>query len=68
MFADIRYTVEHSTTKSAKEAAQGQTPPGGKVRFDAHPQDGQKPHYQAEDANGDNVKPVVHHCPPDKRC
>ena len=62
------HTVEHSTVKQAKEAAQREAPRDGKIRFDAHPQDGQKPHYQAQDAKGENVKPVVHHCPPDKRC
>ena len=62
------HTVEHSTTKGAEEAAQRRVPEGGEVRFDAHPKDGQKPHYQAEDAKGANVKPVVHHCPPSKRC
>jgi hypothetical protein len=48
------------------EAAQTETPRGGQARFDAHPKDGQKPHYQAEDAKGENVTPVVHigkhHC------
>lgn len=62
------HTVQHSTTKGAREVAERQVPPGGKVRFDAHPKDGQRPHYQAEDGRGHNVKPVVHHCPPDKRC
>lgn len=62
------HTVEHSTRKGAKEAAAQQTPPGGKVRNDAHPQDGQKPHFQAENAKGENVKPVVHHCKPNKAC
>jgi RHS repeat-associated protein len=62
------HTVEHSTTKGARESAERQASPGGKARFDAHPQDGQKPHDQAEDAKGNNVKPVVHHCPPEKRC
>lgn len=62
------HTVEHSTRKGAKEAAAKQTPPGGKVRHDAHPQDGQKPHFQAENAKGENVKPVVHHCGPNKAC
>jgi hypothetical protein len=64
----IVHTVQHSTTKGAREAAERQVPPGGKVRFDAHPMDGQRPHYKAEDARGGNVKPVVHHCPPDRRC
>lgn len=62
------HTVDHSTRKGAKEAAERQTPPGGKVRNDAHPQDGQRPHFQAEDAKGNNVKPVVHHCKPNKAC
>lgn len=62
------HTVQHSTKKGAEESAQRQMPEDGKVRFDAHPKDGQKPHYQAEDAKGENVKPVVHHCPPSKRC
>jgi RHS repeat-associated protein len=62
------HNVQHSTTKGAKEAAQKQVPKDGSARFDAHPQDGNKPHYQAQDAKGDNVKPVVHHCVPDKRC
>jgi uncharacterized protein RhaS with RHS repeats len=59
------HNVQHSTTKGAKQAAQQQTPPGGKVRNDAHPKGDQKPHFQAEDAKGDNVKPVVHHIKPD---
>jgi len=60
------HTVQHSTRKEAREAAQQEANrAGGQVRHDAHPQDGQKPHFQAEDANGQNVKPVVHHCPPD---
>lgn len=62
------HTVEHSTRKGAKEAAQRETPPGGRVRNDASPKDGQKPHFQAENAKGENVKPVVHHCKPDKAC
>lgn len=62
------HTVEHSTRKAAREAAEREAPAGGKARFDAHPQDGQKPHFQAEDANGVNAKPVVHHCVPNKSC
>jgi hypothetical protein len=62
------HTVEHSTRKAAREAAESEVPVGGKTRFDAHPQDGQKPHFQAEDARGNNVKPVVHHCVPNKSC
>lgn len=62
------HTVEHSTRKAAREAAEGEAPAGGKTRFDAHPQDGQKPHFQAENAKGENVKPVVHHCVPNKSC
>ncbi|MFL6856931.1 MAG: RHS repeat domain-containing protein [Allosphingosinicella sp.] len=62
------HTVNHNTTKAAREAAVRDTPPGGRARFDAHPQDGQRPHYQAEDASGRNVRPVVHHCPPNSRC
>jgi len=62
------HTVEHSTRKAAREAAEREAPAGGSARFDAHPQDGQKPHFQAEDANGNNVKPVVHHCVPNKSC
>ena len=63
------HTVEHSTRKEAREAAKQEADrAGGKVRHDANPQDGQKPHFQAEDANGDNVKPVVHHCGPEKNC
>ena len=62
------HTVQHSTRKEAKEAAQHETPPGGRIRNDAHPQDGQKPHFQAENAKGENVKPVVHHCKPNKAC
>jgi hypothetical protein len=60
------HTVQHATRKEAREAAQREAnQAGGQVRHDAHPQDGQKPHFQAEDAKGENVKPVVHHCPPD---
>lgn len=55
------HTVEHSTRKAAREVAEGEVPACGKTRFDAHPQDGQRPHFQAEDAQGNNVKPVVHH-------
>jgi len=62
------HTVEHSTRKAAREAAEKEAPTGGSTRFDAHPQDGQKPHFQAEDASGKNVKPVVHHCVPSKSC
>ena len=62
------HTVEHSTRKSARDAAQRETPSGGRVRNDASPKDGQKPHFQAEDARGNNVKPVVHHCKPNKAC
>jgi RHS repeat-associated protein len=62
------HTVEHSTRKAAREAAEKEAPTGGSTRFDAHPQDGQKPHFQAEDARGKNVKPVVHHCVPSKSC
>lgn len=62
------HTVEHSTRKGAKDAAEKEAPAGGGARFDAHPQDGQKAHFQAENAQGANVKPVVHHCPPGKSC
>lgn len=57
-----RHTVEHSTRKEAREAAQGEVPTGGRIRNDANPADPrQGPHFQAEDASGSNVKPVVHH-------
>jgi len=60
------HTVQHSTRKAAQEAAGREArQAGGRVRTDAHPRDGQKPHFQAQDAKGQNVKPVVHHCPPD---
>jgi hypothetical protein len=63
------HTVEHSTRKEAREAAKKEADrAGGEVRHDANPQDGQKPHFQAEDAKGENVKPVVHHCPPGNNC
>jgi RHS repeat-associated protein len=57
-----RHTVEHSSRKSAREAAQRDAPRGGRVRNDANPVDRrQGPHYQAEDAAGRNARPVVHH-------
>lgn len=57
-----RHTVEHTTRKEAREAAQREVPPGGKVRHDANPMDRrQGPHFQVEDAAGENVRPVVHH-------
>lgn len=57
-----RHTVEHSSRKEAREAAQLEVGPGGRVRNDASPTDPrQGPHYQAEDARGRNVQPVVHH-------
>lgn len=62
------HNVQHYTAKAAKEAAQREAPQGGKVRFDAHPRDGNRPHFQAEDAKGRNVQPVVHHCVPDSSC
>jgi hypothetical protein len=63
------HSVQHSTRKEAQQAAKREADEaGGQVRNDAHPQDGQKPHFQAEDAKGENVKPVVHHCKPDKAC
>lgn len=63
------HSVQHSTRKSAEQAAKKEADrAGGKVRNDAHPKDGQKPHFQAEDAKGKNVKPVVHHCKPGKSC
>ena len=62
------HTVAHSTRKEAREVAEREAPPGGKARFDAHPKDDQKSHFQAEDASGENVKPVVHHCPPGTKC
>jgi RHS repeat-associated protein len=63
----VVHTVNHSTSKAAREAAQREVPPGGRVRFDAHPTRG-RPHYQAERPNGRNVQPVVHHCVPKRRC
>ncbi|MEQ9003770.1 MAG: RHS repeat-associated core domain-containing protein, partial [Pseudomonadales bacterium] len=62
------HSVQHSTRKSALEAAKRQAGRDGSVRNDAHPKDGQRPHFQAADAKGENVKPVVHHCKPDKAC
>ena len=60
------HSVQHSTRKSGQQAAAKEAKQaGGKVRNDAHPKDGQKPHFQAQDAQGRNVKPVVHHCKPD---
>jgi RHS repeat-associated protein len=57
-----RHTVEHTTRKEAREAATRETPPGGRVRNDANPADPrQGPHFQAEDAQGRNERPVVHH-------
>ena len=62
-----QHTVQHSSRKSANQAAKKEADrAGGKVRNDANPQnDKQGPHFQAEDAKGDNVKPVVHHERPD---
>ena len=62
------HSVQHSTRKSAREAAKRQAGHDGGVRNDAHPANGQRPHFQAEDAKGENVKPVVHHCKPDRAC
>jgi len=62
-----QHTVEHGTRKSAEQAAQRQTPQGGSVRNDANPANPkQGPHFQAEDAKGKNVKPVVHQEYPDR--
>src|SRR5207244_1555325 len=56
------HSVQTSTRKEAVQRAKQEADRvGGKVRHDAHPKDGQKPHFQAEDANGQNVKPVVHY-------
>jgi RHS repeat-associated protein len=57
------HTAEHSTRKAAKEAAERDVPAGGgSVRHDAHPSNTkQGPHFQAEDADGKNAYPVVHH-------
>jgi RHS repeat-associated protein len=61
-----QHTVEHGTRKSAEQAAQREKPQGGSVRNDANPANPkQGPHFQAEDAAGKNVKPVVHHEYPD---
>lgn len=63
------HSVQHSTRKEAQQAAKKEADQaGGRVRNDAHPTDGQKPHFQAEDAQGQNVKPVVHHCRQGKDC
>lgn len=63
------HTVQYSTRKAATHAAEREAMrAGGTVRHDAHPRDGQNPHFQAEDANGKYVKPVVHHCPPQNNC
>lgn len=57
-----QHTVKHSSRKSAQQAAQKDAPSGGSVRNDASPANSQQgPHFQAEDAAGKNVKPVVHH-------
>jgi RHS repeat-associated protein len=57
-----RHTVEHESRKAAKEAAEREAPEGGRVRNDANPTDPrQGPHFQAEDAQGNNARPVVHH-------
>lgn len=63
----LRHTVQHSTRKEAREAAEREAPRGGKARHDANPADSrQGAHFQAEDAKGDNVKPVVHHEYPER--
>jgi len=58
-----QHTVKHSSRKSANQAAKKEAnSAGGKVRNDANPSNPQQgPHFQAEDAAGNNVKPVVHH-------
>jgi hypothetical protein len=61
-----QHTVEYSSRKEAREAAEHEAPEGGSVRHDATPGNpNQGPHFQAEDANGDNVHPTVHHEYPD---
>jgi uncharacterized protein RhaS with RHS repeats len=63
------HSVQHSTRKEAQQSAKLQADKaGGKVRNDANPKDGQQPHFQAEDKNGENIKPVIHHCRPNKAC
>jgi len=63
------HTVQYSTRKAAVQATEREARrAGGTVRHDAHPRDGQNPHFQAEDARGENVKPVVHRCPPLNNC
>ena len=63
-----QHTVKHSSRKSANQAAKKEADgAGGKVRNDASPANSkQGPHFQAEDAAGKNVKPVVHHERPQK--
>jgi len=62
-----QHTVRHSSRKEANQDAKKEADrAGGRVRNDANPKnEKQGPHFQAEDAKGDNVKPVVHHERPD---
>ncbi|WP_230781775.1 RHS repeat-associated core domain-containing protein [Sphingomonas sp. Leaf37] len=56
------HNVDHPTRKGAREAASRDAPRGGRVRNDTSPaNDKQGPHYQAENPDGTNVKPVIHH-------
>ena len=63
-----QHTVNHSQRKPAHQATKKEADRnGGKVRNDANPSTPkQGPHFQAEDAAGNNVKPVVHHERPKK--
>ena len=63
-----QHTASHSSRKSAREAAKKEADNGGgSVRHDGNPSNSkQSLHFQAEDAKGENVKPVVHHEHPDK--
>lgn len=63
-----QHNVSHSSKKSALEAAQRDTPRGGRTRHDATPGNPrQNPHYQAENARGENVHPTRHHEYPRRR-
>jgi len=57
-----QHTRRHSTRKSANQSAtKTAQQKGGKARNDANPANPkQGAHFQAEDAAGKNVKPVVH--------
>lgn len=56
------HNVDHNTRKAAAEAAGRDVPKGGKVRNDASPANSkQGPHFQAENPDGANAKPVIHH-------